>query len=121
MQGIEQPMPAITALRPDTRAIIQDVCERHDVRFDELLSETRSRSIVIARCAAIRAVKRLRPHYSLPMLGRIFQKDHATIAYHLHALRESRRCKCDRYLATAKPAIEAISYAEVSEHQPTAE
>lgn len=66
------------------RAIIDLVARMHGATHEEVMSRSRQHHIVIARQAAICAVAHKRPDYSLPMLGRIFRRDHTSI---LHALR----------------------------------
>lgn len=70
------------------KAIILDHAKRHGVRYQDIVGASRTRSIVIVRHAAMRAVADARPDMSLPQIGRAFNRDHTTI---IHALRKTKK------------------------------
>lgn len=63
------------------RAIIDLVARMHGATYDEVMSKCRQHRVVTARQAAMCAVAHKRPDCSLPMLGRIFKRDHTTVLY----------------------------------------
>ncbi|MBP8235322.1 MAG: hypothetical protein KAY22_23790 [Rhizorhabdus sp.] len=65
------------------RAMIDLVARMHGATYDEVMSKSRRHRVVMARQAAMCAVAYKRPDYSLPMLGRIFKRDHTTVLYAL--------------------------------------
>lgn len=65
------------------RQIIQMVATAKGFPLEEILGNSRNRSVVEARFDAIKAVADARPDMSTPQIGRIFGKDHTTI---IHAL-----------------------------------
>lgn len=82
-----------------TRAIINEVAERHGITYDDLMTSRRYRAIAWPRQEAMYEVCKRRPWLSLPDVGRIFGgRDHTTI---LHGLRKH----CER---------EGISYEKFS-------
>ena len=87
--------------RDYTRAIIREVAEAHGVTLAEILSDYRDHRIVAARRAAILAVIRMKPHLSLPDVGRVFGRDHTTIMHHLEVAGIPKRGLKKRPLADA--------------------
>lgn len=65
------------------RKVIEEVCERHDVNYNDIMSKSRFAHIVAARHEAIVRVAAAFPWMSLPKLGRVFGRDHTSI---MHAL-----------------------------------
>ncbi len=63
----------------ETMAIIRQVAEQHRVPALAILSRSRKQRIVIARYAAMRAVKQAKPHLSNPQIGAIFGRDHTIV------------------------------------------
>lgn len=66
--------------------LIAKIADQHSVPLRLLLSRRRDRHIVKARHAAIRAVRETFDGDSLPMIGRLFNRDHTSI---IHALRKA--------------------------------
>ncbi len=65
--------------KPNGQQIIRQVCAIHNMDVDIVLGQSRNRAIVAVRQEAMAAVYRIRPDYSLPMIGRLFNRDHTTI------------------------------------------
>jgi chromosomal replication initiation ATPase DnaA len=63
--------------------MIDLVARMHGCSYDEVMGQASRRYIVEARHAAYAAVKTKRPDYSLPMIGRIFDRHHTSILYGL--------------------------------------
>ncbi len=74
--------------RRPIRDIIATVATFHGVEPQDITGASRNRAITRARFDAVRAVAEARPDMSLPMIGRVFNRDHTTI---LHALKRTRR------------------------------
>jgi chromosomal replication initiation ATPase DnaA len=68
-------------LSPHTplQRIIDLVARMHGVSFAAVMGKSRRRHVVLARFAAICAVKEIRPCMTLPTLGRLFGRDHTSI------------------------------------------
>lgn len=64
--------------------IIREVAEQHGVRVVDMSGPRRDLKIVAARQEAMWRVKMERPDMSLPMIGRLFKRDHTTV---LHGIR----------------------------------
>lgn len=60
-------------------AVLHDDPDRMPVTYAEVMSDMTKTRIVRVRHDCIRRVRQLRPHLSLPELGRIFRRDHSTI------------------------------------------
>jgi chromosomal replication initiation ATPase DnaA len=67
------------------RGIIAEVALAHRVTVEDILGPGRSAPLVEARHKAIIEVAVRRPAFSLPQIGRCFNRDHTTI---LHVLRK---------------------------------
>lgn len=74
--------------KQSARSIIDRVASVFGVSYGEIVGQRRNRHVVAARHAAIQAVVEARPDMTLPMVGRIFNKDHTTI---MHALGKKKR------------------------------
>jgi hypothetical protein len=68
------------------KALLKEVAERHEVTVGEILGSKRVTKIKDARWEAIILVHAAHPLWSLPKIGKLFNKDHTTI---LHCLRQS--------------------------------
>lgn len=90
---------AITSPRNFTRAMVEDVAREHGTTFERIMSHDRHRSVVIARCAAMRKVSAARPRWSYPELGRFFGgMDHTSVMYHVDKKGLGRaECSCDKW------------------------
>ena len=71
--------------RMERMELIASVAERNGASVSEVLSRRRDRRIVKARHAAILAVRERFDGDSLPMIGRLFNRDHTSI---LHVVRK---------------------------------
>lgn len=70
------------------REIIAAITTAFGLTAAALVGRSRCQDVVRARFAAIHAVRRAKPHLSLPQIGRAFGRDHTTI---LNALRKMER------------------------------
>ena len=86
-------LPCLTPREQRTQ-VIRRVADAYEVSVDDLLSRRRDGVLVMARRAAIVAVYQAFPD-SLPMLGRLFDRDHTTILHHL------RVAKCAKEASNA--------------------
>lgn len=71
--------------RGDIQAIIAEVALAHRVTVEDILGHGKSAPLVKARHQAMVEVAIRRPAFSLPQLGKVFNRDHTTI---LHALQK---------------------------------
>jgi chromosomal replication initiation ATPase DnaA len=81
-RAIPKPRPSTPF---DARNLIGRVAAWHGFTVDDVLGPSRARPLVQARFDAVAAVKMAYPGMSLPMLGRLFKRDHTSI---LAALRK---------------------------------
>lgn len=72
------------------RQIIALVAAENGLTFDEVVSRSRTRRIVMVRKLAIAKVRADKPNMSLTQIGKIFDRDHTSI---LAALGKKRRRK----------------------------
>ena len=70
------------------QCIIRHVANLYGVSYGDIIGPRRSREIVAARHVAVRAVADARPDMSLPMMGRVFKRDHTTL---LAALKKTKQ------------------------------
>ena len=77
LMRLDRPPPGVL------KDMIGLVARMHGATYDEVISKSRRHRVVMARQAAMCAVACKRPDYSLPMLGRIFKRDHTTVLYAL--------------------------------------
>lgn len=83
--------------RDHIHALIGDIARKHQMTYDAVMRKDRHRSVVSARCEAIRTVAAQYPRLSYPELGRIFGMDHTTILHHLDKTGQGRNtCRCGR-------------------------
>ena len=73
-----------------TRELITNIAREHRVGYHEIVGPNRHRRVVVARCAALKALSTAKPHLSTPQLGAIFGLDHSTVLYSLGRLRSRR-------------------------------
>lgn len=64
--------------------IIDRVCVEMEVSEEELRSRSRTKHVARARQLAMRRLYDEGPEWSMPRVGRVFDRDHTTV---LHALR----------------------------------
>ncbi len=69
----------------EIRRIIDLVARMHGETFASVMAPVRFRGPVLARQAAMCAVKEGRPNISIAQIGRIFRRDHTTV---LHAMQK---------------------------------
>lgn len=63
---------------------------RRAVTYDQVMSPSRDRRVVLVRNDCIRRIRRARPDFSTPRLGVIFGRDHTTILHSLGLRRRQR-------------------------------
>lgn len=88
----------VTAPALPARAIANEVAGRHGVDPDRLFSATRARPVAYARQEAFYLI-RDRLNYALTQIGRIFDRDHATV---LHGIQAHASRNGLRFLSDAK-------------------
>jgi chromosomal replication initiation ATPase DnaA len=71
----------VTTPREHRREIILGVCAKHGVTLNVILSPSRDLKATKARHEAIFAVNQAYPKLGTSALGRLFHRNHATIAY----------------------------------------
>lgn len=79
-QSVPKPRPATPF---DARNLIARVACWHGYTLEDILGDCRARPLIQARFDAVAAVKTMHPDFSLPMLGRLFRRDHTTVLYAL--------------------------------------
>ena len=75
--------------REERMLVIRQVAKTHGVSVHDLLGRRRAAWLVAARRAAIRAIHDQFDD-SLPMIARLFRRDHTTILYHLRGWKRRR-------------------------------
>lgn len=90
---IADPLHAYTVInvmnvKPNAKAIINDVATAYGYGFADIVGASRSRDIIKVRHAAMRMVVDARPDLSLVAIGKVFNRDHTTI---LSALRKTKK------------------------------
>jgi hypothetical protein len=70
------------------RVIVGRIAKEHGVTFEDIMGPRRLKPVVAARKAAMIAVAAHMPRWSLPQIGRFFNRDHTTI---MHALGRLKR------------------------------
>lgn len=80
-----QSVPEALRAKLSAKVIVADIAKRHDVPIELVFGHCRNKRIVDARHEAVIAVRKAFPLWSLPQMGRFFNRDHTTI---LHALRK---------------------------------
>ena len=92
MEAPPRPAPAVEVervrdilnVRSDSaRAVVEGVCRKYGITFDEIVSHRRSRHLVHARHEAIAAVWEARPSLSTIQIGAMFNRDHSSVIYAL--------------------------------------
>lgn len=81
-RGLEPPKPAPAEKQAPKRPmhrIIDLVARMHGVTYFDVMSEDRTVRVVLARYAAICAVKTLRRTLTLGQVGKLFRRDHTSI------------------------------------------
>lgn len=73
-------------LASEHKRIIAQVAERHGLQPRDVTGPGRTKKIVACRFEAICEVHKAYPHWSLPKLGLVFNRDHTSI---LHALQKA--------------------------------
>jgi chromosomal replication initiation ATPase DnaA len=63
--------------------IVKEICIKYMVRREDVLSRSRYTTFVRARKEIARAIASRYPKTSLHQIGKIINKDHATIIYYL--------------------------------------
>ena len=74
--------------REQAAGIIAETAQKHGVTVAIILSHDRTWLVRDARHEAIARVFDQFPHWSYPVIGKVFDRDHTTI---MHALRRRRR------------------------------
>ena len=74
--------------RDKASAIVDEVCAKRQLDRIEVLSDRRSSDVAQARHEIWHRIYSELPNYSLPMIGRLFNRDHTTI---LHGIRKHKK------------------------------
>ena len=82
------------------------VCDFFFVNPDELFTVTRKREIVEARYFVWYFLKRDYPNLSLPFLGKIYNRDHATVINGIKRIREW--CETDKFFKSKVEEIDKL-------------
>lgn len=72
------------------REIIERVATFHGFTAEDIIGKRRHRELIIARHDAVKAVAAIRPEMTLPMLAKIFHRDHTTLLHTLGRLGSRR-------------------------------
>lgn len=72
---------AIRHLPEWVRCIVRDAAEKHSVRMSDILSPSRARAVVRARCEALYFTKDSKPWLSSSQLGKWFGRDHTSVLF----------------------------------------
>lgn len=75
----------VEKMASEPKRIITRVASEHGVGYRDIIGPDRRSHVVTARWAAIDAVRKAHPTYSLIKLGQVFHRDHTTI---LNAIRK---------------------------------
>jgi hypothetical protein len=92
---------------PHWKRITLEVCEKHQVGFNEIVSPRRDRAVVAARFEAMWRMTK-ETTMSLPAIGRRFSRDHTSV---IHAVREHEK----RIATVVKATLTAQADTGVSE------
>ena len=90
--------------RACVKAIIARVALEHRSNYGEVTGSSRLAYIVRARQYAMAAVATQYPHFSTPMIGRAFKKDHSTVLWALHRAGMPPRNKQGKATFLSRPA-----------------
>lgn len=82
----EHPKVRLIKEKREARRLVGLVADLHGLRPGDILGHSRERKMLKARHSAVALVATRFPAWSLPTLGRFFDRDHTTI---LHALRKA--------------------------------
>lgn len=95
----------MTLHRYSTDEIIDFVCNKMDVKRESVMSETREKDIVVARCIIFYILRYVcrRP---LKTIGKVFNKNHATVIHSLKTIENMIATKDAFYYALIKTSIE---------------
>jgi len=77
-------------LRPTMRSITADVAKRHGLTVEDLRGPERRQAAVRARHEAM-AIIRAQGRFSLPQIGKFFNRDHTTVIHALRRVEERMR------------------------------
>ena len=78
----------VSALRDEVRRAISYIAVAHDVSVDDIMSQSRRRTVNRARHEAFALLRSA--NYSYQKIGRVFQRDHSTVLHgvRMHAERQ---------------------------------
>lgn len=81
---------SVNAAPPSWRPIVVAVAERHGLTIDDLLGGRRTQDVSEARHEAMWVIRNVlkddgNPRWSLPTIGRIFNRDHTTVLWGVRA------------------------------------
>jgi hypothetical protein len=82
---IRRPKPCRTGFPPRLKALIDEMAAKHDITSVELLSQTKTARIAVARRELIREMKN-RFDYSGSRIGLLLGLHHTTVFYHLKGM-----------------------------------
>lgn len=88
-QRIEAPKPAaapqsnnivrLVIPKTEMQLLIESIARQHGVAVADIMGKTLADRVLAARFDAIAAVKKARPNISFPALGRMFNRDSASV------------------------------------------
>jgi len=84
-----QPRITLSDPRPNSRSIIKEVAQKHDLMMRDILSKSRKRHIAWPRHEAFDRLRK-ETNMSLPAIARIWDMDHTTILYGIWAHRQRK-------------------------------
>jgi chromosomal replication initiation ATPase DnaA len=92
---------ATVSPRDFTLALVGGIARKHGVSVEDIRGPDRHRTVMLARCEAIRAIGKARPNWSYPEIGRFFGgRDHTSIMHHYDKRGQGRQtCSCDKVKA----------------------
>lgn len=74
-----------------TLEIIQTIATEQGVTVEQILSPLRSKPVTRARHMAMAAIRVARPQLSLPVIGRMFGRDHTSVLHGIRRANKDRR------------------------------
>jgi len=84
-----QPRITLSDPRPNSRSIIKEVAQKHDLMMRDILSKSRKRHIAWPRHEAFDRLRK-ETKMSLPAIARIWDMDHTSILYGIWAHRQRK-------------------------------
>lgn len=89
---------------PQARAVLEAVCSMFKITEKALVSESKAPSLVYFRRVAWQATRELYPYVSTTEMGRLYRRDHTTIAEGLRRCAQLKHCLAED-VARVKEAV----------------